>query len=216
MRGSRIATAGAFAATAALLLGACAVQPPVETPVPTVGTSSSPPPSYTPQAGATVANPPTVGTPQGALLLGPKALGPHAFGESETTVMADLKQRFGQPDAVDEGLFCEANPASTYEAVYGYGGLLVTFAAKDRKKASPRTLVGWMYVLADGLDSAFEFADDLPADPTFAQLAEKYPAGTLVKDEVFGTTFTLPDGIKFSGDPEPEFVGTRVGKGGCE
>lgn len=213
----RTAIAGAFVVCAALLLGACAVQPPVETPAPVVSASGGPPsPSSPPQTGATVANPPTVGTPQGALLLAPNALGPHAFGTSEATVLADLKGRFGQPEAADEGLFCEANPDSVYEAVYGYGGLMVTFAAKDRSAASPRTLAGWTYILSDGLDPAFEFADDLPADPTFAQLAQKYPTGTLITDEVFGTTFTLPNGIEFNGDPEPEFVGTRTGQGGCE
>lgn len=204
----------AAAVVGALSLGACAIQPPTQTPAPTpVETpSQAPSPAYTPTStGTAVALPPMVQTPQAALLLGPSSLGTFAFGTAEADVVAGLKQRFGQPDQTDEGVSCDINPESTYGASYVYGGLSVLFAAKDRKASSPRKLSGWVYALANGMDPAFALVDDLPADPTFAQLATLYPKGKLDDgdfSDLFGTkVFTLPDGIWFVGATEPEAVG---------
>ena len=198
-------------AAVALLLGGCAVRPPVQQPAPTPTpvATPTPAPTFSPTSTSTaLAPPPVVGT-AAVLRLGPTSLGEFAFGTAEADVVADLLRRFGEPDKIDEGVFCAVNPQSTYEATRTYGGLSVYFAAKDRKASSPRKLSGWAYSLTNGMDPAFE-VDDLPAaDPTFAQLADRHPDGKLDDyTDIFGTkVFTLPNGMWFVGETEPDAVG---------
>jgi len=200
----------AMAATVPLLLlTACAVQPPTAVVSPVVSVPPSvvtPSPSLTPATtpGMTVA-PPTVSPQLAPMVLGGSSIGDVKFGAAERDAVAVFAAHLGQPDDVFKGFACELDPTSPYSATYTYGALSILFLAKDRKSGSARTLKGWTYALDQGLTDALTLEGGLPADPTFDQLTQAYPKGKLTTDEL-GTVFTLPNGMRFMGDQEPDFV----------
>lgn len=192
-----------------LLLTACAVQPPTAAMSPVVSVPPSvvtPGPSVTPPTtpGETVA-PPTVSPQPEPMVLGASSVGDVKFGAAEKDAVATFAAHLGQPDDVFKGFACELDSSSPYSATYTYGALSVIFLAKDRKSTSARTLAGWTYALDQGLTDALTLEGGLPADPTFDQLRQTYPKGKLTTDE-FGTMFQMPNGIRFMGDQEPDFV----------
>ncbi len=215
-----------------LAVAACAVQPPTAegtpatamspatsvtpsslTPTPSASPSAgTPSSSATPTGSASPAAPPTVTPQAGAILLGPSGLGTMKFGTAEKGAVAALKEQLGDPDDVYRGAFCELDKKSPYSATYTYGGLSVIFLAKNTKSTSARVLRGWTYDLSEGLNDSFEMYGDLPADPTFDQLRQAYPKGKLSQGDT-GTTFTLPNGLRFTGAAEPDFMdaGTTAG-----
>jgi len=199
-----------------LALTACAVRPPNA--VPSVAVTSAPPaPSALASAPPDSTGPlPTVGVepsaPSGDFILGASSLDGFAFGTGQDQVTPTLTDLLGSPDDVYKGAFCEGQPNSQYSQTYTYGGLSVIFLAKDASTTGPRTLAGWTFDLSTGLADPLTLENGLPADPTFAQLQSDYPTGTLTTDQT-GSVFTLPDGLRFLGSPEPDIV--SAGPAGC-
>ena len=188
-----------------LAFGACAVQPPAEvlpSSEPSVSTSTPLPPSAV--TGSPIPTPIATFYDH-SFVLGATMLGDTKFGTAEGKVTPTLTDTFGDPTDVYRGPLCEGTEGSPYSATYTYGGLSVIFLAKDSKKNSPRTLAGWSFDLSTTLADPLALENDLPADPTFAQLQADYPSGKLVESPP-DTVFTLPDGVRFYGEDEPDSV----------
>ena len=190
------------ASTPAATSAASAPDGPTNTPAtstPTSGKATSTTPSAAKSTKATTA--PFALHPNGGV-------GGFATGASEASVTAWLNQRFGKPDRVTSGVWCEIFEESPYSATYHYGKLDVTFFAKagQRSTTAPRTLAGWTYHLPQPANSAVILPDGLPASPTYAQLKKSFPKGAFEDTEIFDPMFTLPDGVVLIGAPQPTTV----------
>lgn len=204
--------------TAGLLLAGCATTPPagpMGSPSPDAYSSPALPPSVTPTPTPTAtatessATPSATPTDAGAnLILRGDGLGAFDFGAKQALVVELLSDQLGAPDESSQGILCELNDASPWAETQSYGGLWVQFVAKDKKKASPRTLAAWGFSLAEEFGEPLQMADDVPLTLGFKALKAKYPDGKL-EDTGFGDgskIFTLPDGIRFIGAGKPDTV----------
>ena len=177
------------------------------TPASTAASATSAPTSSKPTSAAPSAVKTTTTT--GPFALHPNGgVGSFATGASEASVTAWLNQRFGKPDSVTSGVWCEVFDQSPYSATYHYGKLDVTFFAKagQRSTTAPRTLAGWTYHLPQPANSAVILPDGLPSSPTYAQLKKSFPTGTFEDIEILDPMFILPDGVVLIGSPQPTTV----------
>ncbi|MDR1431824.1 MAG: hypothetical protein LBI99_06865 [Propionibacteriaceae bacterium] len=178
------------------LLGACAVQPPSQTPVPNAPSTpaESVPATPTPQPSTTTATIPTT-----AITLGGNVVGKFKFGAKESEVLSWLEAELGEPSDIFDDPYCYFTEKSPYSMQVTWDAFTVVFLAKDTKKSSARTLQAWSYGLIDGLSPQFVLADG--ADPTlsFTQLKQKFPKGKKSSNPLGETVFTLPNKIRLTG-----------------
>ena len=209
--------AAAVAAATTLLLASCATQPPapsVPTPTPTPSPSATPTPtpSETPTPTPTPSETPTptpsaTPTKAGAVVLRGDGIAGQKFGAKEAAAEKAISARLGKPDEAVEGILCELDSSSPWQRTLIYDGLSVLFVASSASKSAPRTLNGWALGL-EGSRPPIELQDDVPLNLSFAELAKKYPKGTL-EDTGLGDgseSFTLPNGIRFLGVEFPDLV----------
>ncbi len=85
-----------------------------------------------------------------------------------------------------------------------YGGLAVSFEAKNAKSASPRTFSSWSFSVNHKLPKGLAIDQDIPLDLSFKQLAQKYPSAKFVDTGIPGTkALLLPNKLYVTGDTKP-------------
>lgn len=156
---------------------------------------------------ATSASPTSKPSPAKIVLAGTGVAG-LPFGTDEAQVLATVTAVVGKATETHQGQTCELNASSPWGENVIYGDVWMQFTAKDKKKASPRTLTAWGYPLGNPLPSKWAIADNVPLNLSFTQLKAKYPGSKTVPSgfDDGSITLVLPNEIGFYGAGTPELV----------